>query len=473
MKNKHIISTLLLSTIMFALQGQTLDDARSWYLEGRYADALPIFQKAYANDSANAALNQWLGVSLLKTGKIVEAEQYLLISDEKKIPEAPLYLGELYSKQYRFEEAGKAFDKYQKASRRDKEALERLDRFREETAQLQRRVLRTEDVQIIDSLVLPKSEFLSAYHLTQSSGSLKMMHTFFTDLPTGNETLYLNERGDKVYYSKESTQLAHDLYTMDKMIDRFGNEQKLPETINGEGHQAYPYVMSDGLTIYFASTGHQSLGGYDLYVTRYNLATDTYLTPNQLNMPFNSPFNDYMMVIDEEKGVGWFASDRFQPDGYVCIYTFLPNPQVTLVESNDEAYIYRRARITSIAESWREGVDYSSLRRVAQQRNSSEQVRSVEFEFILNDEKIYHRLDDFTYSGARSRFSQALGLAKQLEEIKRELKEKRELISNGGATVSPLTSSVLELEKESEILHRQIERLKIDARNEEIRNLTD
>jgi len=50
-----------------------------------------------------------------------------------------------------------------------------------------------------------------------------------------------------------------------------------------------PFVMSDGLTLYFASTDHQSFGGYDLYVTRYNLATDSYLVPNQLNMPFNSP----------------------------------------------------------------------------------------------------------------------------------------------------------------------------------------
>lgn len=473
MKKKHVIFLVLLSTIITALQGQSLDDARGWYLEGRYADALPLFQKAYRDDPANAALNQWLGVSLLKTGRIVEAEQYLLIADEKKIPEAPLYLGELYSKQYRFEEAAKAFDKYQKAVRRDEEALAKLDRFRQETAQLHRRVLRTEDLQIIDSLILPKSEFLSAYHLTRSSGTLQLMHTFFPDLPTGIETLYLNERGDKMYYSKKSTLSDRDLYTMDKLIDRFGNEQKLPELINGEGDQAYPFVMSDGLTIYFASTGHQSLGGYDLYVTRYNLSTDTYLTPGQLNMPFNSPFNDYMLVIDEEKGVGWFASDRFQPEGNVCIYTFLPNPQVTLVDSNDEPAIYRRARIASIADSWREGVDYDSLREIARQQSSNEQDRSVEFEFLLNDDRVYHRLDDFTSSNARVLFSQALGLAKQLEEINRELNEKRALFANGGSTTSSLTSSVLALEKESDTLYRQIERLKQDARNEEIRNITD
>ncbi len=107
-------------------------------------------------------MNQWLGVSLLKTGRIVEAEQYLTFAEEKKIPEATLYLGELFSKLYRFDDTEKAYEKYQKAQRRNKEALAKLDLFREETAQLQKRVLRTEEVVIIDSLVLPKRDFLQA-----------------------------------------------------------------------------------------------------------------------------------------------------------------------------------------------------------------------------------------------------------------------------------------------------------------------
>lgn len=473
MKNKHIIFTILLSTSLFALKGQTLDDARSWYLEGRYAEALPVLQKAHAADSTDAALNQWLGVSLLKTGRILEAEKHLTYAEEKRIPEATLYLGELYSKLYRFDDAEQAFEKYQRAHRRNKEALAKLDGFREEAAQLQRRALRTEDVQIIDSLVLPKSEFLSAYHLSQSSGSLLPINAFFSDRPAGNETLYLNERGDKVYYSKESGQSGHDLFTMDKLIDRFGNEQRLPDNINGEGHQAYPFVMSDGLTLYYASTGQQSLGGYDLFVTRYNMRSDSYLTPNQLNMPFNSPFNDYMMAIDEEKGIGWFASDRFQPEGFVCIYTFLPNPQVTMVESDDQTYIYRRARIASIADTWREGVDYSSLLTTARQHTTKEPAAASEFIFIINDEKIYHRLEDFTNSRARSLFSQALKLEKQLELLERELKENRDRIAVGGEASRSLTTRILEQERESEILHQQIERLKKEARNEEIRNLTD
>ncbi len=42
-------------------------------------------------------------------------------------------------------------------------------------------------------------------------------------------------------------------------------------------------------------------------------------------MPFDSPYNHYMHVIDQYNNLGWFASDRFQPEGKICIYVFIPN----------------------------------------------------------------------------------------------------------------------------------------------------
>ena len=468
MNNKQIIFTLLLSTTLFALQGQTLDDARNWYLEGRYADALPLFRKAYIDDSTNPALNQWLGVSLLKTGRIVEAEQYLTFAEEKKIPEATLYLGELFSKLYRFVDAEKAYEKYQKAQRRNKEALAKLDLFREETAQLLKRVLRTEEVVIIDSLVLPKRDFLQAYYLSRSSGTLQPINEFFTGTPAGNEILHINELGDKMYYSRESTGSGQDLFTMDKLIDRFGNERKLPETINDSHDQAFPYVLSDGLTLYFASTGHASLGGYDLYVTRYNLSTDSYLTPNQLNMPFNSPFNDYLMVIDEEKGIGWFASDRFQHVDSVCVYTFIPNTVVTLLEDDNLILMSNRARISSIADTWKEGIDYDPLREKARQKTIFLQEAAGDFDFVINDDVTYHTLSDFRNNNARSIFSQALGLEKQWQKLRDDLSEKRGQYANGNNSET-LRSSIISMEKEISTLFRDIERLKREARNEESR----
>ncbi|MDD4777771.1 MAG: tetratricopeptide repeat protein [Fermentimonas sp.] len=470
MKLKYILYTILLVISYQSLHSQTLDDAKSWYLEGRYAEALPVFRMEYQQDPKNASLNQWLGVSLYKTGRLTEAEQYLKYASERKIPEAYISLGELYAKLYRFEEAEKEFEKYQRANRRNDEALKKLEVVREYADKLSRYVNRTEDVQIIDSLVVPKAEFLSAYNLSKSSGSLMMVSDFFAGQQNGGKTLYMNQREEKIYYSKGGNAANSNLFTMEKLLETFGNEKQLPESINDSGDQDFPFVMSDGMTIYFASTGHQSYGGYDIFVTRYNLSSESYLTPNQLSMPFNSPFNDYLLVIDEEKGLGWFASDRYQPADSVCVYTYIPNERVTLLESDDMAYMARRAAISSIADSWKPDVDYSSLRAAAKETHVSTERRIGDFEFVINDRVTYHNLSDFKSSRAQSIFSQALGLKNQLKEINAELDSKREQFSNNSSSGNNLTASILNLEKQAETLYKEIERLEIQARNDEIRN---
>src|SRR5690554_1304153 len=181
MKLKYIFFVILLGVLQQSLLAQTLDDAREWYLQGKYAEALPIFRAEYQINPNDAPLNQWLGVSLYKTGRLTEAEQYLKFASEKKIPESYLSLGELYVKLYRFEEAEKEFEKYQRVNRRNSEALERLDLAREYSTKIQRAVNRAEDIQIIDSLVLPKKEFLNAYNLSITSGSIMPINEFFKD----------------------------------------------------------------------------------------------------------------------------------------------------------------------------------------------------------------------------------------------------------------------------------------------------
>lgn len=468
MKRNSFFVICTLVSFCFSAMGQSLDEAKGLYLEGRYAESLPIFQTEYLNNPNNASINQWLGVSLYETGKILEAQKYLEFASGRKIVESYLYLGELYARLYQFEDAEKEFKKYQQSKRRDPEALDVLEEKREYAERLQRAVNRTEDLQIIDSLVVLKSDFLSAYNLSASSGALKPVQEFFPGRTGTGETLYMNERQDKIYYSEGDTATGSDLYTMDKLLDTFGNEKRLPSTINKEGNQAYPFALSDGVTLYFASTADPSFGGYDLFVTRYNLNSDSYLNPNQLNMPFNSPFNDYMLAIDEEKGIGWFASDRFQPTDSVCIYTFLPNPQVKLVESEDTDYMVQRAQISAIADTWKEGTDYESLRSLAQQKTASREESSGDFSFVINDQATYHTLSDFRNNHAGSLFSQALGLEKQLQALNEELTQKRSQYA-GGATNDTLAASILRLEKESGSLFSEIEKLKIQARNEEIR----
>jgi hypothetical protein len=129
-----------------------------------------------------------------------------------------------------------------------------------------------------------------------------------------------------------------------------------------------------------------------------------------------------------------------------------------------------RAKINSIADTWKEGYDYNNLRMLAREKSEQLETNSGDFAFVINDNSTYHTLSDFRSSNARSIFAQALGLEQQLENIVNELNEKREQYSSVGGNNSSLRSSILELERVSETLYLETKRLKIQARNDEIRN---
>ena len=462
MRLRRIFLVIILATVgLLNAHSQSLDEARALFNEGRFAEALPILQVAYADDmSANVPLNQMLGVSLYESGRVLEAYPHLRFAAQNRTTDAHLYLGAIYAKLYRFADAEREFGLFDRANLRNNAAQERLAEKRAYTERLRRVVSRTEDIQIIDSLIVPRDRFLEAFNLSASSGRLMPMNEFFNTVDGGHNIVHINGLGDRVHFSNNG-----NLFSMERLIDSFGNERQLPEPVSSEGSQAFPFMMVDGLTLYFASTDHNSLGGYDLFVTRHHLASNNYLIPTALNPPFNSPFNDFMLVIDEEKGIGWFASDRFQAPDSVIVYTFIPNAQVRLIESDDMAYLGRRAMITSIEDTWRENVDYSALIHLARTRAIVEEAQQGDFEFIINDHTIYRTFSDFRNAHARSLFSQAMMLEGRLNTVNNQLAEMRTQFP----TNSSLRDSILALERESRELFEEVERLKVEARNAEIR----
>lgn len=175
--------------------------------------------------------------------------------------------------------------------------------------------------------------------------------------------------------------------------------------------------MSDGITLYYASRGAESLGGYDIFVTRYNTNTDTYLRPENIGMPFNSPANDYMYVVDEYANLGWFASDRHQPEGRVCIYVFIPNlsKQVYSYEQTDHERLRSLAALHALRDTWIDSNLVSQAHaRLADMSHAqlAPDAPRPDFTFIMNDQYTYHTEADF-------RSSQALAFFRQYEQTQK------------------------------------------------------
>ena len=70
------------------------------------------------------------------------------------------------------------------------------------------------------------------------------------------------------------------------------------------GRIAFPYLLADGETISFAYSGPESLGGYDLFVSRYDREGGRLLVPQQLSAPYNTMASDRRRSGSRSSGSG-------------------------------------------------------------------------------------------------------------------------------------------------------------------------
>lgn len=184
------------------------------------------------------------------------------------------------------------------------------------------------------------------------------------------------------------------------------NATPLKGNFSEGGDADYPFLMPDGMTLYYSATGDASLGGYDIFMTRRS--DDGYLQPQNIGMPYNSPYNDYMLAIDEATGAGWFASDRGCVPGKVTIYVFVPS-QTRVNYDVDDPSLHDKARIKSI-DSVRSAEASALRQRIAaiDEGGSRRGMGNSRFEISMGNGKVYTSLDDFSSRQARQEMKELL-----------------------------------------------------------------
>jgi hypothetical protein len=447
------------------IQAQSVEDARKLYLEGKYAEVLPVFEKLVKSSPKNASYNQWYGNCLLETGNPEKAEVFLQLAASKKIMEAHASLGKMYYLLYKFEQSVQAYTQYLELLVKEKRIAEsqKVDSLRQRSEEAARMLSHCEDIQIIDSIIVDKNTFLNAYSLSKESGSLEN---------NKNRIAYENPLKSKRYFADKKEDGCYRLYSEIKLQNKWSDKKELNLASDSLAHDNYPFVLQDGLTMYFASTrGASSIGGYDLYVTRYNLNSDTYLTPSQLGMPFNSIANDYMMAIDEINNIGYFATDRFQPENQVIIYTFIPNEEIISLSADNKGELISRAKIVSIQNTWKPDINYKAYLEQVKNSILKENTKATrDFSFAINDNIVYYALNDFKNDAAKQTFIKAEELKKVIENLEKELDHLRlEYAGSNNNKKRSLQSGILSKEEHLYSLLNQYEQITMNVRNLEIK----
>ena len=268
------------------------------------------------------------------------------------------------------------------------------------------------------------------------------------------------------------------LYTSDLLNNEWTRPAML-EGINDDGgieEMNYPFMMADGVTLYFAATGKESIGGYDIFATRLDSESGRFLEPENIGMPFNSEANDYMYAIDEIDSIGWFVTDRNQPEGKVCIYMFVPSEtrQTFSPDIYSREEIESFARITRIADTWRSKEEREeALQRLAEVKHSDVR-RMATMSFVVNDNTAYESASSFRSKDAQKKYEQLNSMKSRLNTLGTALDKARNYYAKAnGAERKELKEEILKSEKQYESLEIEIRQTEKEIRNIENKLLTN
>lgn len=332
----------------------------------------------------------------------------------------------------------------------------------------------TQQIVFIDSVVISKDDCISAIRLNPESGQLFSYDEFIESEGHPNCYVYLNEMGNKCYFSNETEEGNIWLYTADKLGREWGAPVPLSGISEGIREANFPFMMADGITLYFAARGSESIGGYDIFFTRSDSENGRFFKPENLGMPFNSEANDYMFAIDEMANIGYFVTDRRQPDGKVCVYTFIPpKTHRTYPETYTKEQIRSRAEIRRISDTWGNGKDRkNALTRLQNLRSigkrASAATGSKAIRFVINDRVTYTSASQFRAPDNDILFAEYLSMQKQQKELKDNLDKSRNFYSKAKADDRQIIGKeILDNEKRYETSIREMKKLEKRIRNTE------
>lgn len=356
---------------------------------------------------------------------------------------------------YDFELANELYEKYAKGLKKtpSPEGEEILEKYRRQLEIAENSLDNVQKIEVIDRLDVPADEFFRYVKLPASAGSL-LDYNVSVLRNRGNQSdfAYSSESGDVMMWSESDDNGQEHIMQTERLMDgSWEKPVRAGEILNDGGNARNPFLLSDGITLYYSSDGEGSMGGYDLFVATKDPVSGEFRQPLGVGFPFNSPFNEYMMAIDEDNGLGWWVTDRNQLDGKVSVYVFKTNDVRKNYILEDEDDIVSLARLADIGLTQNAETDYQSIKRGIDERASvSKSTDGFDFIFPLPGGRVAKKFADFSTSAAKKGMQQYMKATEEYARLEKELKELRmkyHAAAGKNGAAGAMRDQIIELEK--------------------------
>lgn len=135
-----------------------------------------------------------------------------------------------------------------------------------------------------------------------------------------SQAVFVPDSTRAVYFSAPDGDGIRNIYFTRKDGEKWSVPQLVNENVTSSSDEIYPTVSPDGRALYFASRGLYGMGGYDLYVSRWNREIHDWEQPVNMGFPYSSPYDDFLYINTDDGRYSVFASNRECGKDSVYIY---------------------------------------------------------------------------------------------------------------------------------------------------------
>ena len=134
-----------------------------------------------------------------------------------------------------------------------------------------------------------------------------------TIAPDGNTLFFV--RG-------EDREAQTDIFMSRKLPNgEWGPALKLSDNVNSSYNEDFPFMSSDGKTLYFSSEGHNTMGGFDLFKSVWDAETNNWTEAENLGYPINTTDEDRSISLTPDNPrIGYISALRPGGQGDLDIY---------------------------------------------------------------------------------------------------------------------------------------------------------
>jgi len=120
-----------------------------------------------------------------------------------------------------------------------------------------------------------------------------------------------------------------DIYKVEKTNGKWGYAKNLGPEVNTPLDEDAPFIHPDMKTLFFASDGHNSMGGKDIF--RTTMVGNQWSSPKNMGFPINTTTDDNYFTLTADGSKGYISSDRLGGEGGQDIYSFdMPDEEANI-----------------------------------------------------------------------------------------------------------------------------------------------